>query len=178
MKNAEPSRLMREWRRGFHLTTHGGTFEAYLEATRTLRHDPFMVFLTGSADRSKAEFLEEQRRFRTGAFKVDSETGLMVYVLGFRDMLGRLDIPVLALFGEKDRNVDWRKTRALYSETIGRNPKARLAVKTFPDGNHNLHQSRTGGYREMLEILKGPAMSDGYYEALLEWLRTQVLETR
>ena len=80
----------------------------------------------------------------------------MIYVPGFRDLLGRLDMPVLALFGEKDRNVDWRKTRALYTETIGRNPKARLTVKTFPDGNHNIHQSRTGGYREMLEILKSP----------------------
>jgi alpha-beta hydrolase superfamily lysophospholipase len=87
-----------------------------------------------------------------------------------------LDVPVLALFGEKDRNVDWRKSRALYTETIGRHSKARLTVKTFPDGNHNLHQSRTGGYREMLEILKSPAMSDGYYATILEWLRTQVLE--
>src|SRR5688572_31646632 len=46
-----------------------------------------------------------------------------------------------SLFGEKDRNVDWRKTRALYAETIGRNPRARLTVRTFPDGNHNLHRS-------------------------------------
>ena len=101
-------------------------------------------------------------------------------VPGFRDLLGRLDMPVLALFGEQDRNVDWRKTRALYTERIGRNPKARLTVRTFPDGNHNLHQSRTGGYREMLEILNSPPvkMSEGYYEAILEWLRTQVLDAR
>jgi hypothetical protein len=83
---------------------------------------------------------------------------------------------VLALFGENDRNVDWRKTRALYAETIGRNPKARLTVKAFPDANHNLHRSRTGGYREMLEILKRPATTEGYYETMREWLRTEVLE--
>jgi pimeloyl-ACP methyl ester carboxylesterase len=173
---AQIALLMAEWRRGFELTTHGGTFEAYLEATKTLRNDPFMLFLTGSADRSRTEFLEEQRRFRTGAFQVDEGTGLMVYVPGFRSLLGGLDVPVLAIFGEKDGNVDWRKTRALYAETIGRNPRARLTVKTFPDGNHNLHRSGTGGYREMLEILKGPSkMSDGYYETILEWLRTEVL---
>jgi uncharacterized protein len=39
-----------------------------------------------------------------------------------------------------------------------------------------IHPSGTGGYREMLEILKSPRMSDGYYETMLEWLRTQVLE--
>jgi hypothetical protein len=27
----------------------------------------------------------------------------------------------------------------------------------------------------MLEILKSPKMSQGYYETMLEWLRTQVL---
>jgi uncharacterized protein len=170
--------LMGEWRRGFDLTSRGGTFEAYLEATKTLRHDSFMLFLNGSPEPSRTEFLETQRRFRSGEFKVDDESGLMIYVPGFRNLLGRLDVPVLALFGEKDRNVDWRKTRALYTETIGRNPRARLTVKTFPDGNHNLHPSRTGGYREMLEILKSPAISDGYYETMLEWLRTEVLKTR
>jgi pimeloyl-ACP methyl ester carboxylesterase len=174
--DAQIGQLMSEWRRGFELTAHGGTFEAYLDATKTLRHDPFMILLTGSPDRSRAEFVEEQRRFRSGESKVDDETGLMIYVPDFRDLLLRLNMPVLALFGEKDRNVDWRKTRALYMDTIGRNPKAQLTVKTFPDGNHNIHESGTGGYREMLEILKAPTMSEGYYEAILGWLRTQVLD--
>ena len=173
---AQIRQLMSEWRRGFELTAHGGTFEAYLAATQTLRHDPFMTLLTGSPDPSRTEFLEDQGRFRSGRFKVDEATGLMIYVPGFRDLLAHLDVPVLALFGEKDRNVDWRKTRALYTETIGRNPRARLTVKTFPDGNHNIHRSTTGGYREMLQILKDPRMSEGYYETILEWLRTQVLD--
>jgi pimeloyl-ACP methyl ester carboxylesterase len=167
--------VMGELRRGFDLTVHGGTFEQYLDATKTLRGDPFMLFLHGSPDRSRAEFLEEQRRFRSGELQWDHATGLMVYVPGFRDLLGRLDVAVLALFGEKDTNVDWRKTRALYGQTIGRNPKARLTIRTFPDGNHNLRPARTGGYREMLETLKSPAMSEGYYETMLDWLRTQVL---
>lgn len=173
---AQIRQLMSEWRRGFELTAQGGTFEAYLGATKTLRQDPFMIFLTGTPDQSEAAFVEHQRRFRSGEFKVDDKTGLMIYVPAFRDLLRRLDVPVLAVFGEKDRNVDWRKTRALYKETIGRNPKARLTIVTFPDGNHNLHQSRTGGYREMLEILSSPKMSNGYYETILEWLRTQVLD--
>lgn len=75
---------MSEWRRGFDLTAHGGAFEAYLFATNALRHDPFMIVLTGSPDQDKTEFLEEQRRFRTGEFKADDETGLMIYVPGFR----------------------------------------------------------------------------------------------
>jgi hypothetical protein len=34
----------------------------------------------------------------------------------------------------------------------------------------------TGGYREMLALLKSPRMSKGYYETILDWLRTQVLD--
>jgi len=67
-------------------------------------------------------------------------------------MLARVHVPVLAIFGEKDRNVNWRSTVALYSQTIGKNAKASLTIRTFPDGDHNLQQAGTGGLREMLEM--------------------------
>jgi fermentation-respiration switch protein FrsA (DUF1100 family) len=99
----------------------------------------------------------------------------MIYVPDFERMLARVNVPVLAIFGEKDRNVNWRNTMRLYSETIGKNPNASLTIKTFPDGDHNLQQSRTGGWREMLQMSEHRA-SDGYYETMTDWLRTKVLE--
>jgi fermentation-respiration switch protein FrsA (DUF1100 family) len=99
----------------------------------------------------------------------------MIYVPHFQHMLARVNVPVLAIFGEKDRNVNWRNTVALYSETIDKNPNASLTIKTFPDGNHNLQQARTGGLREMLQMSEHRA-SAGYYEAMADWLRTKVLE--
>ena len=93
---------------------------------------------------------------------------------GFADLLRGLDIDVLALFGEKDSNVDWRRTRALYERTIGRNPDATLTVRTFPDGNHNLHRAGTGGLREM-ETMQERVPSEGYYDAQLDWLREHVV---
>jgi hypothetical protein len=102
------------------------------------------------------------------------ETGMTIFVDGFDEMLHGLDVDVLALFGEKDRNVDWRKTRALYEETIGRNPRATLSVRTFPDGNHNIDVSETGGIREMRGMSEH-RKSAGYYEAQLDWLRERVL---
>jgi len=95
-------------------------------------------------------------------------------VPGFADLLRGLDAEVLALFGERDRNVDWRKTRALYQATIGRNPGASLTVRTFPDANHNLHRAATGGLGEM-EAMTERVPSDGYYEVQVEWLREWVL---
>jgi hypothetical protein len=133
-----------------------------------------MLRFTGTADVSEASFLAEQRLFASGERQVHPETGLMVYVPGFADMLRGLDVDVLALFGERDTNVDWRKTRALYEATIGRNPRASLTVKTFPDGNHNIHRSRTGGIREM-EEMRERSPCDGYYKVQVDWLRERVL---
>ena len=169
---AEIKLLLGEWRHGFEITSRGGTFEDYLAATPTLRRDPFMVFLSGGKDEDKAAFLAEQKQFLSGTFQVDEATGLMIYVPHFRHMLAQLNLPVLAIFGEKDRNVNWRNTVALYSETIGKNPNASLTIRTFPDGNHNLQQARTGGLREMLQASEHRA-SDGYYEAMSDWLRTK-----
>jgi uncharacterized protein len=57
---AQIRQLLGEWRRGFELTARGGTFEACLDATKTLRQDPFMLLLTGGPDRSRTQFLEDQ----------------------------------------------------------------------------------------------------------------------
>jgi alpha-beta hydrolase superfamily lysophospholipase len=161
--------------RGFAITSEGGSLAEYLAATEHLRHDPFMLrFTDGSPEVDPAAFAEQQRRFRSGETQVDPATGLMIYVPGFDALLNGLDVQVLALFGEKDMNVDWRRTRALYERTIGMNPDASLTVRTFPDANHNLQRAATGGLREMVEMTERlPA--EGYYEAQLAWLRERVL---
>jgi pimeloyl-ACP methyl ester carboxylesterase len=172
---AEIKLLLGEWRRGFEITSQGGTFEDYLAATQTLRHDPFMVFLSGGKDEDKAAFLAEQKQFLSGTFQVDKASGLMIYVPNFEHMLARVNVPVLAIFGEKDRNVNWRNTVALYSGTIGKNPNSNLTIRTFPDGNHNLQQAQTGGLREMLQMSEHRA-SGGYFEAMADWLRMSALK--
>jgi pimeloyl-ACP methyl ester carboxylesterase len=171
---AEIAHLVGEWKRGFAITSHGGTFEEYRAATQDLRRDPFMTFLSDGAEETKANFLAEQARFTSGAFKIDPGSGLMIYVPDFDTVLRRLNIPVLALFGERDRNVNWRSTMVLYGRTIGRNPKASYTVRTFPDGNHNLQQAPTGGLREMMQMTDHRPAS-GYQQAMTDWLRAKVL---
>ncbi len=134
-----------------------------------------MVFLSGGKDGDEAAFLAQQKQFLSGKSQVDKATGLMIYVPQFEHVLARVNVPVLAIFGERDRNVNWRNTVALYSETIGKNPNASLTIRTFPDGNHNLQQTQTGGLREMLQMSEHHA-SPGYYEAMADWLQTKVLK--
>lgn len=167
--------LIAEWQHGFEITSRGGTYEDYLAATQHLRRDPFMMFLSGGRDENKETFIVDQKRFLNGTFQVDPATGLMIYVPHFQQMLAQVNVPVLAIFGEKDRNVNWRATEALYSKTIGKNPNSSLTIRTFPDGNHNLQQAQTGGVREMLTMREHRA-SAGYYEAMTDWLRSRVLK--
>jgi alpha-beta hydrolase superfamily lysophospholipase len=176
--DAEAAALAGELTRGFEIAGRGGSLDEYLAATERLRHDPFMLrFTGGSPEVDPAAFAEQRRRFASGETKIDPASGLMIYVPEFDALLGRLDVDVLALFGEKDMNVDWRRTRALYERTIGRNRAASLTTRTFPDANHNLHRAATGGLREMEEMTER-VPSEGYYQVQLDWLRERVLEQR
>ncbi|QEC53630.1 hypothetical protein EDD80_1253 [Anseongella ginsenosidimutans] len=100
----------------------------------------------------------------------------MTVVRDFDGMLSGLDIDVLALFGEKDTSVDWRKTKRLYETTIGWNTGATLTVRTFPDCNHSMNVSATGSVREVEGMpLDAGEKCKGYYETQIEWLRKYVV---
>ena len=169
------NRLLAQWTDGNRAAAAGKTYNEVLALTPDYRSDPFVLSVVGEAAFSETTFAQQQETWQRLAPAVDPRTGLMIYVDDFEALLSSLDVPVLALFGEKDSIVDWRSTRSLYEHTIGRNPAASLIIRTFPDGNHNLHRSETGGYHEMLEMLKNPEPVDGYYDAILAWLEEQVL---
>lgn len=165
--------LIAEWQARFNTAWQNGTYEQYLAAAPNLKNDAFMHFMGWGGDVSEEDFYAYQDLFRTGTFIVDEEEGLQIYVPGFREVLGSIDRPMLAVFGEKDTNVDWRKTAALYRETIGTNPAASLTINVFPNADHNLKQTETGGIREMYAQPGGMPLAEGYYEAMLAWLVEQ-----
>ena len=110
-----------------------------------------------------------------GTYSFDARTMSVLRVRNFEQILAALDLDVLALFGEKDTNVDWRRARELYEATVGRNPSATLTVRTFPDCNHSLNVSATGSVREVegTPLDAGPKCP-GYYDVQIEWLRQQI----
>ena len=164
----ETERLVDAWQRSVDAVWRGGSYEEYLEAASELGEDPFVQFMGWGQPATREKFLADQARFERGELTVDEESGLPVYVRGFRDLLSSLDLPVLALFGEKDTNVDWRETAELYRETIGENPRAELSVRVFTGANHDLEQSRTGGVRE--GRTRDAPYAEGYLDAMAAWL--------
>jgi pimeloyl-ACP methyl ester carboxylesterase len=168
-------RLLGEWRRGIELTAKGGSYADYLAATENFRRDPFVQYLSGDTI-SKDAFETLQTGAAEEPQRIDPETGLAIYIEGFDSLLASLDIPVLALFGEKDMSVDWQSTKKLYEDTIGQNPNAVLTIKTFPNANHNIHLSETGGFEEMIDMLGSHEMAQTYYSTMLEWLEGVIQE--
>ena len=170
---AEARALTAEWRRGLEVFRKGGSWADNQEATRNLRQDPFFDEYFGEQGTEQA-YRASQKKFVAEKHPFDEASGLMIYVANFREKLEKIHCPVLALFGEKDSIVDWRRTLALYEQTIGRDDGARLTVKTFPACNHNLQRCQTGGFRETRTAPSPPAC-DGYFETITDWLQARVL---
>jgi len=174
--NAQVEHLYGQWLNGNRIVANAGDYDDYLAATADLRSDPFFIYMSGgntSIDRVSFDALVENwKKLRQ---PIDPESGLTLYVEDFPDLLSKLDVETLALFGERDSIVDWRSARQLYQETIGQNSNASLKVVTFPDGNHNLHQSENGSFKEMLEILNSPKIVTGYYDAISAWISEVVI---
>lgn len=90
----------------------------------------------------------------------------------FDKTLLKINCPVLALFGANDSQVDWRKTKKLYEETIGTKSNSDLTIKVFENCNHNLQKCITCAYGEDLSALQWQAC-DGYYATMEKWLKQQ-----
>lgn len=158
--------IVEEWQKGVVITHSGGTYETYLSATDNLRKNTFLNRFNNGHKITKADYYKYQESFMRE--KLDAETGLQVYIENFDTLLQNITIPVLAIFGEKDRNVDWRKTRSLYKRTIAKNTD--LSIKTFPEGNHNLFKCKTGGFFEFQDHNLPWTRCDGFLETITNWL--------
>ena len=167
--------LADEWRAGCEIFRTGGSFDRYEEATQTLRANDYIKQMRGEWQ-TRAQYEGQQQQCQSGACpNLDQDMCSYIFINAFDEMLSSLDVDVLAIFGEKDLNVDWRKTRAFYQDTIGQNPSATLAVETYSNADHNLHVAETGSIREM-QSMTAPIKAEGYYEAQTTWLETHVLQ--
>ena len=174
--------LHQGWIDGNRIFRSGGSFEDYTSATRTFWSNKIVQKLTGRAylehvpgseeyAQARQQYLKNQQDFIAEEHLFDEESGLEVSVKDFDQVLKTVSCPVLAIFGGNDKHVDWRKTKKLYENTLGQRGDARLSIKVFPNADHNMRMSKTGGYLEsqQSDYWKTP-YADGYYEAMIEWL--------
>ena len=169
----EVERLMAQYDYGWRAIRGTTSYEGFLAGTETLGADPWFQEV-GPPTPTKEEYEAAQQYFRSGAVPFDEATGLEIMIPDFDALLRSLEIPVLALFGELDSQVDWRRTRALYESTLGQNPAAALTIHTFPDCNHLMYRCETGAYRENLAPF-GWERCAGYFDTMGQWLQSRGL---
>ncbi len=167
---SEAKLLITEYLRGGELFENGGTYEEFLKAEQHLLKDSFCIAYLGMVGGiTKDVYYKEQESIKGKIlYKRDEKTKAVIMVPDFKEVLNRIQCPVLAINGEKDYVVDWRRTLALYKETIGTNNSRKLTVKTFPDGNHSLLKCKTGASSEAIDKRE---FCEGYIETMTTWLK-------
>ena len=177
---AQVAQYEEEWRAGCNIFRTGGSFDDYLQATEALRANEYILSMRGPWP-TRAQYEQDQKQCEdTKCQRTHEDTCDYIWILDFDDMLSSLDVDVLALFGEKDLSINWRKVRTLYENTIGQNPNATLRIKAFEDADHSLNKTETGSMREMRknwELIEQPRI-DGYYDVQTEWLQEFVLDEK
>lgn len=160
--------LMGEWDHYQKILVRGGeSLEDFLKSIPNLIKDPY--FNSNNFQFTEEVFLAVQNAYQNNGLIYDDSTNLRIMVNDFENKLSKVNIPVLAIFGEKDSQVDWKKTQILYNKMIGTNPKADLTIRTFPNCNHTIQKCESGAINENLKKFNNE-VCDGYYNTLLRWL--------
>jgi pimeloyl-ACP methyl ester carboxylesterase len=77
---------------------------------------------------------------------------------------------VLVIVGERDTVVPSKEGAATIEDILTRAGNADVTVKTFPDADHFLHQTKTGGPKEMSTGDRVRTFVPGYLTTLTDWL--------
>ncbi|WP_420320487.1 alpha/beta hydrolase family protein [Flagellimonas sp.] len=156
--------IVGEWLAAVKIHHSGGSYENALNATPNLRKNAFWLRFNGNG--TEEGYYDYQKTLMKE--ELDEETGLLVVVRDFDAILSNIDCPVLALFGENDMNVDWRKTKSLYERTLADNTD--LTIKSFPYCNHNILECETGGFYEFQDNNLPYKRCEGFLDAIEDWL--------
>ncbi len=163
------NQLMNERLEESRVFRQGGTFDEFLGTNENLRKDSLYIRLHGLYTRETYERDQKSYLRIKDQLKWDERTGSMVFLPGFQQIVESISCPVLAILGEKDSQVDWRRTKSFYERYIGSKDTTILRIKTLPDCNHNIMKCETGGKFEDLEKFNWETC-DGYFETMGQWL--------
>jgi pimeloyl-ACP methyl ester carboxylesterase len=95
------------------------------------------------------------------------------YFLDPSAMVGSLEIPILALFAENDRQIDPVQGAAAYRRILARADQKLSSVVVVPGADHNMNLSPRGciqDQRDGYRAVGGATLSPVFLETVAEWL--------
>lgn len=140
-------------RRYFRQRARAKTYKEYLEAAEYLDRNPFIRSIKWGGIRSEDQFSPLP----------SSNEGFFNPIT----LIEKITIPVLAIFGKNDTQVDPRQGAEAYQRALekARNPFSRIEL--FPEADHGIFLSKTGCLKD-----RGSSRdyAPGYIELMQEWL--------
>lgn len=157
--------LMSEWDDYQRILVRGGSLEEFNAKTEHLIADPY--FNANGFEMTEEGLINIQSFYQSGAFTFDEHTNLAVMDANLEETLSGLSIPVMAVLGRLDTQVDWKATGELYARA-SKKGSMQLTTVYLDNCNHIMRESVTGAIHEPL----GPdaPACDGYFDAMAAWL--------
>jgi uncharacterized protein len=90
-------------------------------------------------------------------------------------LIEKATIPVLAIFGEKDTQIDPFQGADAYEKALQKARNPFFQVKLFPEADHGIYLSKTGCLKEQRERYRSntdPGYAPGFIELMQSWLKS------
>jgi hypothetical protein len=135
------------------------TYQEYLEAAEYLDQNPVVSSMKWGGILSEDRFSPRS----------PSNEGFFNPIT----LIEKITIPVLAIFGEKDTQVDPFQGAEAYEKALKKAGNQFSQVKLFPEADHGIILSKTGCMKEQREryrLKNPPGYAPGYIELMQNWL--------
>ena len=136
------------------------TYQEYLEAAEYLNQNPVVSSMKWGGILSEDQFSPRS----------PSSEGFFNPIT----LIEKTTIPILAIFGEKDTQVDPFQGAEAYEKALKKAGNQFSQVKLFPNADHNIILSKTGCMKEQREryrLRNNPGYVPGYIELMQNWLK-------
>jgi pimeloyl-ACP methyl ester carboxylesterase len=137
----------------------GGSFEEFTRASRPLLKYPVFgrqLGITGGTAQNYA--------------KGQSPPFMRIWTTSADTYLSELEVPLLAIFGDRDDKIDWRESIRAYREACARAGNRDLTIKVFRNASHDLFDARPG---KAAPDQPQPGLVPGYLATMTDWLRAR-----
>jgi pimeloyl-ACP methyl ester carboxylesterase len=147
-------------RRYYRQRAHAKNYKEYLKAAEYLDNNPVVSSMNWGGIFSKDQFSPRS----------PSSQGFFNPIT----LIEKTTIPVLAIFGEKDTQIDPFQGADAYEKALKKAKNPFYQVKLFPEADHGIILSKTGCRKEQMERYrsnKNPGYAPGYIELMQSWLK-------
>jgi alpha-beta hydrolase superfamily lysophospholipase len=156
----EAEAVGRDVARAMNVMAEQNPYAAFERVAEPLKRNPYMQRLW----RVAPELFPDPERYaewqESGALDVNPQR-----------FLPALELPVLAIWGDLDSEVDWHESMRVYRDAFARDGNDSLETQVFNDADHTICKAASGSLGERPDRGAECDPAPGYFDAMLLWLR-------